>query len=291
MRTNRTPLRLLYATLPCLLLVTLPAHGTQGDPPPIPPSAEVLLIGSPLLNSRALGGRVATMAIGRADKTGPLELGEKIQAGALQTTRFDTVREGGREILRRTTTVSRPGSDDVLMRASIDVDATTLVPLIARMEQGGAETVIEYDWDKFIVRTTGAVESEVALDLPMLDVGAHDIWMAALPLREGFVGRLPAVFGTTGTKYWAVPRVVGSESIDLGDGKPLPAWIVELDWWGMGAANTVDNHSRGGGANGTAGPGGKYWVLKSPPQGVPHVVRIQTQVDATTDSVIQIQGE
>ena len=123
----------------------------------------------------------------------------------------------------------------------------------------------------------------------MLEVGAHDVWMAALPLREGFVGRIPTVFASTGTKYWAVPRVVGSEPIDLGDGKPLEAWVVELDWWGMGADNTAENHSRGGGVNDTAGPGGKYWVLKEPPAGVPPVVRVRTEVDAGTDSVVQVQ--
>ena len=58
----------------------------------------------------------------------------------------------------------------------------------------------------------------------------------------------------------------------------------------MGADNTVENHSRGGGANGTGGPGGKYWVLDDPPGGVPPVVRVRTEVDAATDSVIQIQG-
>ena len=292
MKTIERSSRLLAMTLLCLALTpaSTPANAVE-RPEPIPAEVDVLLIGSPLLSGRELGGREATMAMGRAGKSEPLELGAKLQVGALQAVRFETISEAGREILRRTTSVTRPGSDEVLMLATIDMDASTLLPLVARTEQGGAETVIEYDWDHFVVRTNGAKESEIPLDLPMLEVGAHDVWMAALPLRDGYVGRIPTVFAATGTKYWAVPRVVGSEPIDLGDGKPHEAWVVELDWWGMGVENTHENRSRGGGANGTAGPGGKYWVLKNPPRGVPHVARVQTEIDATMDSVIQIQSE
>jgi len=276
-------------TLIAALIVPAVTDGAQ-EPPPIPPSAEILLVGSPGLNGELLGERVATMVMGRAPKTAPLELGATVEAGAVQAVRFERVTENAREILRRTATVTRPGSDEVLMRASIDMDPETLLPLVARTEQGGVATVMEYDWEKFVVRTQGEASSEVRLDMPMLEVGAHDVWMAALPLREGFVGRIPAVFGATGTKYWAVPRVVGSEPFALGDGEAHAAWVVELDWWGMGADNTADNHSKGGGANGTAGPGGKYWVLKDPPAGIPHVVRVQTEADATTDRVIQLQA-
>ena len=261
------------------------------QPPAIPSSAEVLLVGSPKLNGRELAGRKATMFMGNTDKSGPLAVGARIEAGAIQTATFEKVSEGGRDVLRRTVSVSRRGSDDVLMKAQIDMDAATLLPLVARTERGGVETVIEYDWDAFVVRQTGETPSELSLDMPMLEVGAHDVWMAALPLRDGFVGRVPTVFAATGTKYWAVPRVVGSEPIDLGDGTKHDAWVVELDWWGMGSDNTTENHSLGGGKNGTAGPGGKYWVLKSPPNGVPPVVRVRTEVDDKTDRVIQIQSE
>ncbi len=85
--------------------------------------------------------------------------------------------------------------------------------------------------------SSGADADETPLDIPMFEVGAHDVWMSALPLKEGFVGRLPVVMSATGAKYWAVPRVVGTEKIDLGDGVGRKAWVVELDWWGMGAAN------------------------------------------------------
>jgi hypothetical protein len=90
--------------------------------------------------------------------------------------------------------------------------------------------------------------------------------------------------------YWAVPRVVGSEKIDLGDGSPREAWVVELDWWGMGPSNTAENFSPGGGANGTGGTGGEYWVLNEAPANIPAVVRVRTEVNPEADSVIQLQG-
>ena len=55
----------------------------------------------------------------------------------------------------------------------------------------------------------------------------------------------------------------------------------------MGADH--ETFTSGGGPNGSAGAGGKYWVLADPRPGVPRVVRIQTEVDANTDSVVQIQ--
>ena len=276
-----------------LLCLASPMLGADA-PPPLPTSAPVLLLGAPGLNGDSLGGHHATLAMGRAGKDGPLATGEKITAGALQETVLERVDTAEGQILRRTVRVRRPGNDQVLMEAAIDMDPSTLRPLSARTVQGGAVTTIDYDWDTFTLRTTPAAEgdepNDISLDLEMLEVGAHDVWMAALPLRDGFRARLPAVFAATGTKYWAVPRVVGSEAVDIGVGSPRDAWVVELDWWGMGAANTAENFSPGGGANGSGGSGGKYWVLKEPVAGVPSVVRVRTEIDAQTDSVIQLQG-
>lgn len=98
------------------------------------------------------------------------------------------------------------------------------------------------------------------------------------------------IFAATGDKYWAVPRVVGSESFDVGDGTPRDAWVVELDWWGMGAANVAANYSAGGGKNGSGVSGGKYWVLKKPVPGMARVVRVRTEANADNDSVIQMQA-
>ncbi len=276
----------------CLVIGLLAGEPTLASTDePVPEQAEVLFVGSSRVDARDLAGRSATMSLGATDKSGPLALGARIQAGAHQESHLETVMEAGRKILRRTTKVSRAGSDDVLATATIDMDAVTLLPLVARTSRQGVESTIEYDWERYVVVRDGQRESAISLDLPMFEVGAHDVWMAALPLTEGFVGRLPMIFAATGTKYWAVPRVVGSEPIDIGDGESREAWVVELDWWGMGAHDTEDNRSSGGGPNQTAGPGGKYWVLKDPPAGVPHVVRIQTEADPSTDRVVQLQGD
>lgn len=287
MKTTALVLSLLAVT------ATLPAIAADG-PPPLPAEAPVLIAGHPAISGTALGVHRASFAMGGAGKEGPLALGEKITAGAYQESVLELVESGGRSVLRRSTSITRTGSDEVLARASIDMDPETLLPLVARTEQGGNATTLEYDWDSFTVRRSpgsdGAPHDETALDLPMFEVGAHDVWMAALPLEDGFTAKLPAVFGATGTKYWAVPRVTGSEKIDLGDGAPREAWVVELDWWGMGSSNTADNHSRGGGANDTGGPGGKYWVLKETPANTPAVVRVRTEANPETDSVIQLQG-
>lgn len=84
-----------------------------------------------------------------------------------------------------------------------------------------------------------------------------------------------------------MPRVVESEPFEIGDGVERRAWVVELDWWGMGAA--VTTFTSGGGVNGSAAQNGKFWVLKGPPAGVPPVVRIQTEAALTVDRVNQLQ--
>lgn len=280
--------------LTLLLVSWVSAPLLAAPPPPLPETAPVLLVGSPSIVAGSVSHHQATFSMGRAGKDGPLALGEKITAGALQESVLEETTTERGAVLRRTNRVRRPGSDQVLAEASIEMDPKTLLPLVATTTQGGQTSTLEYDWTNFTIRQTpgadGSESTSMQLDFEMLEVGAHDVWMAALPLREDFTARLPAVFASTGTKYWAVPRVVGSERIDIGHGGKHDAWVVELDWWGMGAANTVDNHSKGGGVNDTAGAGGKYWVLKKPVDGTPRVVRVRTEIDAQADSVIQLQG-
>lgn len=260
----------------------------SAGPPALPTGVPIRLVGDPEIDGARVGESRAPFALGQAAELDPLE-----SVGAYQESTVERVRVAGREVLRRSSEVKRPGSDQVLMRASIDLDPRTLAPLTAQTEQGGNTVRIDYDWDRFVMRRTpgadGSEYDETALDIAMFEVGAHDVWMAALPLREGFAARLPAIFGATGTKYWAVPRVVGSEPVDLGDGKSRDAWIVELDWWGMGAGNTAENHSLGGGEGGTAGAGGMYWVLKNAAPGAPRVVRVRTEATPEVDSVVELR--
>jgi hypothetical protein len=53
----------------------------------------------------------------------------------------------------------------------------------------------------------------------------------------------------------------------------------------MGATDDLVGHAA---QNGPA-QGGKFWVLKDPPAGVPPVVRIQTEAARTVDRVKQLQ--
>ncbi len=268
-----------------VLAVSISAHAA--DPPSLP-TAPVLLIGDPGIDAGKVVDHQATFALGRAAEHQALET-----AGAFQESTVERLRVGDRSVLRRVHTVRRPDSEQVLSRASIDVDPATLLPLSAEVEQRGNTLRFDYDWERYVVRRSpgsdGAEADEMSLDLAMFEVGAHDLWMASLPYEEGFTARVPVLFAATGTKYWAVPRVVGSEKVDLGSVGSRDAWVVELDWWGMGADNIVDNHSSGGGKDGTAGPGGKYWILKQAESGLPRVVRVRTEIDPAHDSIVELQ--
>ena len=286
-------------TLIAVLLLTTGATvpvkaGSNPEPPPIPADVRVLLVGHPDLSGGDLSDYRATFSMGRHHKEGPMQVGETVRAGAFQESVLERVEVDGRRVLRRSSIVKLANGGQVVGRASIDMDAETLLPLRASSEQGGVRTDVVYDWQASVVRRSpgpdGSETREDPIDMEMLEVGAHDVWMAALPLSEGFSARIPTVFAPLGVKYWAVPRVVGSEPIELGDGHRHAAWVVELDWWGMGAANTLENYSPGGGANGSGGTGGKYWVLKEPVPGKPRVVRVRTEIGPEQDSVIQIQG-
>ncbi len=262
--------------------------------PPLPVDVPVLMVGHPdVVPQGKLPDYKISMAMGRATKDNPLAVGEAITPGAIRTSVLERVTVDGREVLRRSMSVRRPGDDQVLARASIDLDPQTLLPLRSQALRGGVESTIEYDWETFVVRSHpggDAEPTEIPLDMKMFEVGTHDIWLAALPLRDGYTARLPMIFASTGVKYWAVPRVVGSERVDVGDGTPREAWVVEMNWWGMGAANVAENYSTGAGKNGSGGAGGKYWVLKKAVPGMSRVVRVRTEIDGDSDSVIQLQA-
>ncbi len=283
---------MLFKTLCALLTVSILATPTRAaeEIPPLPKNLPVLLAGHPDVTGSGLSPYTATFSMGRSGKAEGLGFGEEIKAGANQSRVFELATRDGKKVLRRSSELRRTGADQVIGRSSIDVDPVTLLPLYAETERGGNLTIFTYDWTKFLItKTAGDTTTEIALDLPMLEVGAHDIWVGALPLKEGFSARLAAVFAATGTKYWAVPRVVGSEAVDIGDGTKRSVWVVELDWWGMGAQNTAENYTPGNGKNNSAGAGGKYWVLKIQEPGLPRVVRIRTEIDADNESVIQLQ--
>jgi hypothetical protein len=225
-------------------------------------------------------------SIGGTDKEGPLETGEQIRAAATRLMTLRADRRDGRDVWVRSFSTTRAGDPAVVAQGEIVLDRRTLAPLSSSMGQGDSMTSFEYDWQTYEIRSSsGDAES---LDLLSLEAGAHEAWVGAIDWTAETRVMIPTILAGGGGKWWAVPHVTGTEDIDLGDGELRRAWVVEMDWWGMGADHDV--FTPGGGPNGSAGQGGKYWVLMDPPVGVPPVVRIQTEQNGTVDRVLQIQG-
>ena len=286
--------RLAFATLAVWLMPALAETGlAQEGPPPIPVDVPLWMVGHGELDgSRLKPYSDVRFALGGAGKDGPLATGDRVEPAAFQVLSLTRERADDRDVWVRVAETYRAGEDEPVARAEIVLDRHTLAPIRSLVEQGGTATTLEYDWGDHRVRQTApeaedGSPTEVTLDLMSLEAGAHETWMAALPFREGFRVMIPTLLGVGGGKWWAVPRVTGSADIDLGDGTDREAWVVEMDWWGMGADHAT--FTPGGGINGTAGSGGKYWVLKEPLPGVPRVVRIRTEVSADRDRVLQIQ--
>jgi hypothetical protein len=269
------------------------AQTSQEGAPPIPMDIPVFLVGDSRIDGAGLQPYEGVWSIGSVGKAGPLEIGEKIQAGNVSVQKLERVELDGRPVWRRTIIRKPAGSDTVLATISVYLEVETLKPLRATILQPGRQEMgFVYDWDEDAIHTLGGpsgagVPPVMSMDLKMLEAGAHDVWMAALPYEEGFTAKIPVLMASAGAKYWAVPRVVGSETVDLGDGTQLDAWVVELDWWGIAGDSS---YFPGGGRNDTAGTGGKYWILKNPPPGVGKVFRVQTEIDRNTDVVIQMQN-
>lgn len=254
--------------------------------PPLPTDWPVWLVGGGGVDGTRLSPyEGARFAVGGTDKETPLEVGEAIEPRAVRTMALRAERRDGRDVWVRSFEVSRAGESEVLVTGEIVLDRKSLAPLSSAMTQGGNTRGFEYDWRTYEVRSSdGSVEKA---DLMTLEAAAHETWIAAIDWSSGTRALIPAILAGGGGKWWAAPRVAGEEDVDLGDGRLHRAWVIELDWWGMGADH--ETFTAGGGVNGSGGPGGKYWVLQDAPAGVPSVVRIQTEVDGSTDSVVQMQ--
>jgi hypothetical protein len=279
------------AALAALLLAAAPLGAQEPDVPPIPMDVPVFLVGDPRIDGSSLQPYEVAWAVGTAGKQGPLARGERVPAGGISLQKLERAELDGRPVWRRTLVRKPAGSDVELMTAIIYMELETLRPIRAMAEQpGGSRMGFDYDWDAYVVRPLGAGEDTppvMTMDLTMLESGAHDVWMAALPFDDGFAAKLPVLQASTASKHWVVARVVGSEVVDPGDGSELDAWVVELDWWGMGAD---PSYFPGGGRNGTAGTGGKYWILKDPPPGMSRVFRVRTEINENADVIVQMQG-
>lgn len=273
----------------CSVATGLASPSAQGqETPPLPMDVPTWAVGSGEIDGlRLLPYERAAYAIGRTDKDGPLEVGETVRAAAIQTMSLRPDRRDGREVWVRSFETARAGDPTVLASGEIVMDRRTLAPISSTLERGGATTEIEYDWDGREIRATGAEIQSV--DRLMLEAGAHETWVGAIDWAAVERAKIPAVLAGGGGAWWAVPRVVGREQVELGDGQRREAFVIEMDWWSMDSDNPT--FTPGGGANGTAGTGGKYWVLADPPDGMPPVVRIQTEVDETMDNVVEHRPE
>lgn len=269
------------------LLVSGAGSGSAQGVPPIPTDVPVWMVGHASIDGRRLAEYDSvTFAMGGTDKEGPLGTGERIEARATQTMSLKPEERDGRAVWVRKVETRLANDGTVVAQAEIVLDRRTLLPLNSSVQQGGGSMSFDYDWTTYDVRSEGA--DPEALDMKVLEAGAHETWIAAIPWADGMRVMIPTILAGGGGKWWAVPSVTGSEDVDLGDGVRRATWVVEMDWWGMGADEAV--FTPGGGANGSAGAGGKYWVLKEPLAGMPTVVRIQTEQDASVDRVTQIQG-
>jgi len=267
----------------------------QDSPPPLPSDVPVLLVGSDHLDgSRLHPYEDVRLAMGRAGKAGPLGLGETIDARAITVQSLRREQRDGDEVWVRSFSIQSPADGQEFASGEIVLDLTTLTPISSHVSNQGNTTDSEYDWNAYVVRQ-GSPDLErdewtsESLDLRSVEAAAHETWLAALPLELGYRVMIPAILAGGGGKWWTVPHVVGSEEVDIGDGVSRSAWVVEIDWWGMGAGHS--SYTPGGGINGSGGTGGKYWVLKEAVPGLPLVVRIRTEMDADNDSVIQLQAE
>ncbi|NKB88436.1 MAG: hypothetical protein GKS06_09460 [Acidobacteria bacterium] len=297
MSTRKNAVHSTVTALGALLTVVasalVPGTAAAQEAPPLPHDVPVMLIGDPGFEPDRIVPFEATLTMGRGDKAGPLEIGEALEPRAFQTLSLERAVRDGRDVFVRSFSTALPDGT-VVATGHIVLDAETLIPLGSEIEQQGNVRSFAYDWETFTITQSpapadGSAPAIEHADLRMFEAAVHDIWMAALPLRQGFRARVPVMMAGGGGKYWAVPHVVGSTNFDPGNGDRLEAWVVELDWWGMGKDGAM--FFPGGGANDTGGTGGKYWILKNPPAGTPAVVRVRTEVDADNDSVIQLQGQ
>jgi len=286
--------RLMPAMTVCLwgAAIAAPTAGVGQEVAPLPTNQPVWMVG----NTGIDGGHLepytdVRFSMGAWDKAdGPIAVGERIEAQVYSVMSLQPERRAGRDVWVRSFKRLRVGDPTPLATGEIVLDRRTLAPISSQVERGDAPAAgFKYDWDAHEVRATGPEGAVESMDLMSLEAAAHETWVAAIDWREGMRVMIPTILAGGGGKWWAVPRVIGSEDVDLGDGVLRSTWVVEMDWWGMGSDH--ETFTPGGGTNGSAGPGGKYWVLKDAPAGVPRVVRIQTEGNAERDRVEQLQDQ
>ena len=106
----------------------------------------------------------------------------------------------------------------------------------------------------------GPVEA-IDMGMAMFEGDVLGLLLAALPLREGFLAKLPVMYSQQRAPYWVVARVVGRKTFTTGTGTSVNAWAVETDWHDMKTGDVYPGK----------GSGGTYYVVPDPPAGYPNV--------------------
>lgn len=276
-----TGLALLCALWTADPISTEPMSLTSAAPAALP-AAKTLLVGD-----RSVKGKTITAFDNAWLTTNGVRITE--------TARRETL--DGRDVLIRLQVWPlQPGID---LHTELTLDAKTLETVSLHREVKGlpegaglGEKPIISHWDfdgadytLSVTHSDEPVVSHGALDQPMFDGGGLGLVIAALPLKAGYEARIPIAMpldlAPELTRYWAIVRVNGRESVTGPDGKDVRAWVVDVDW----ADYDTDEITSKGGAEES---GGAYYVVPRPPEGFPFVPRY---VNAGSSIDVVVEGE
>ncbi len=248
--------RVLYATTFVLLASAPPALAQGTDTA----TAIVLLPGAELNTAR-----LAPPWSNRWRITYQLPDGREVPGGATRVALwYDSVglvTEGGRQLLHRRQVLYNPANT---LLETIDnwVDPHTLAPVRTQTRYPASGVSLRtYDGahvtgsDPDTSAADGVRRINVTLAQAPFDFfgGLYDVLIAALPLRAGYVARIPADYsGAPGgaALQWVTLRVLGREQLAAYSGGPASVWHVETGATPMGRF--------------------AFWVTEQPP----HLVRM-----------------
>lgn len=250
-RTIRT------ARAACLVLLTLglawPALGE-----------EILAIGARSVEGRRIGSYEARW------RQRTLQEGEWLDTGIIEE-KAEIARWEGQDVLRHTQiTTQDAGKMKVINR--IDFDRATLSPLHLRQTfengppQAPDEIVFRFEKTRIAGEAHKGEKSrtfETPTEEPMFYGMTFGLVLAALPLAEGYEAEMPVSMPQMRTGYTVRAKVVGQETYQDAQGKPVTAWVVETEW--------KDRASGEVSPGGASRSGGAYSVIPRPPKGLPYV--------------------
>jgi hypothetical protein len=151
---------------------------------------------------------------------------------------LDTVtvfRQDGRTVLRRAQTVVV--RDGKVFQTTVNLaDAASLRPIMSAEYRGPAGWRREFDGTHVTIAeddsSGGHRTHQAVLGTESFDFygGLMGLLIAAFPLREGYQATFPADFeAQDGERVeWVSFRVAGRDTVAAGEGRTVPAWVVDL---------------------------------------------------------------